>query len=125
MKYIIFILFQVIFILSNAQQNNKVFVIEGIKIISPKTNNPNEIIFADFVLNNQSNQSVSIIEIRPNCHCTVPLYPKNPIKKGVKIKIRLQTTAGQLKEIKQVDAVIKTSDPTNRFLKIQIVYGEH
>jgi hypothetical protein len=107
-----------------SQEEGKVFIKQSTRIISPKTDDPNEFIFADFVISNMTKKPIIIKEVRPSCHCTVPSYSKEPIKSRGQMTIRLQTTASKLKEVGEVDAIIKLSDPLTKFLKIKIIYAK-
>jgi hypothetical protein len=64
---------------------------------------------AEFPFVNVSNEPVVILEVKPNCGCTVSKFPKRPIKPGEKGVIKLIYDTHHQSGYNQKFATVKTS----------------
>ncbi|MBU0763680.1 MAG: DUF1573 domain-containing protein [Bacteroidetes bacterium] len=77
----------------------------------------------DFELSNESLQPAVINNVKTSCGCTVPQYPKEPIKPGSKAKIKVEFNAKAVGMFSKSISVYMNSetDPIMLYIKGKVL----
>lgn len=80
-----------------------------------------EIVSHSFVFKNTGNADLVITNTKTTCGCTVPDYPKSPIKVGEKAKIEVKfDSAGKSGLVEKEITIVANTVPTETVIKIQV-----
>ena len=104
---------------ANTRNSPELSLLENKHFVETKFMNPQDTIVHNFKFQNIGTQKLEIYSVETSCTCTVPTYTKTVDSEQFGI-ITLKTTAGQLKNTKEVHAVIK-SNSNNRFSKVSLI----
>lgn len=79
-----------------------------------------EVVEHDFVFKNTGKADLVITNTKTSCGCTVPDYPKDPVKVGSKGKISVKfDSAGKSGQVEKTVAILANTIPTETKIKIK------
>jgi hypothetical protein len=99
--------------------DSELSLLENRHFIDLSESSPNDTIRYSFKFQNVGDKVLNILSVETSCTCTAPSFTKqiDPEHFGY---INLVTTAGQLRDVKEVYAVIKSNSKA-RFAKVSLV----
>jgi hypothetical protein len=98
---------------------NQMIVYPSVKYVEEKDKDKKGVIKVEFDLVNKSGKGIQILSINPHCACTDYSISSGFVEPNSSEKLVLSVSWDQLKNLREVYAVIKT-DSKDRFLKASI-----